>query len=26
LLRKAIKKFGLTQAKRTPSRLLGERW
>lgn len=26
LLRKTIKKFGLTQAKRTPSRLLGERW
>jgi uncharacterized protein (TIGR00730 family) len=26
LLRKAIKKFGLTQANRTPSRLLGERW
>ena len=26
LLRKTIKKFGLTQAKHTPSRLLGERW
>ena len=26
LLRKAIKKFGLTQAKHTPNRLLGERW
>ena len=26
LLGKTIKKFGLTQAKRTPSRLLGERW
>ena len=26
LLRNTIRKFGLTQTKRTPSRLLGERW